>query len=217
MSAPETKKAPLFSARSLAFAAAVLVAGGAVAAMSAGGEPQHRQKFDVGRADHPAVTAPELAAWGIEGRRDYVLVDLRPSEDFKEGHIRGAVSCGTCHASADEGKKADQGEAFVDLTKKLVLYTETGAEKVKLPKLLADNPRLYILAGGYEAWKNQVMTPVSFGGETDEAQVLAKQKHEAVRAFYAGERPASGKNAVLPVAPIKREGAHAPAKPSEGC
>lgn len=223
MAAPETKSPapkvaapPLFSRNAWLFAAVCLVGGGAVAGMSLRGEPVKKVKFEV-TGQHRATLKPmELALWGIEGRRDYVVVDLRSDDDFKEGHVRNAVSCGTCHADKAEGKKADQGEAFVDLTKKVVLYTESGAEPVKLPKSIAQNPRLMLLEGGWEGWKRDVLAPVAFGGEKDEAELQAKQKREAIRAFYAGERPTSAP-AVLPTSPIKREGAHAPAKAAEGC
>jgi rhodanese-related sulfurtransferase len=217
MSAPKVKGPPLISKAGWLFAAACLLGGGVVMALGVRGEPERKVKFEITNGHRLKVSPSELAAWGLDGRRDYVVVDLRPDDDFKEGHIRGAVSCGTCHATKTEGEKADQGDTFVDLTKKVVLYTESGAEPVKLPKKLAENPRLYLLEGGWEGWKSQVLAPVAFGGETSEAELDAKVKRDAVRAFYAGERPQSGKKAVLPIAPIKREGAHAPAKAAEGC
>lgn len=208
-------KQNLFPPGTVAFAAVLLVAGAAVAGISlTRGEPQWQVKYEV--AGRPTVSPTEVARWGLEGRRDYVVVDLRPSDDYAEGHIRGAVSCGTCHATASEGKKAEQGDTFVDLTKKLVLVSETGSESIKLPRLLARNPRLYVLAGGYEGWKQQVMAPVQFGGETDEAQLAEKVRRDAVRAFYAGERPAPS-TATLPTEPIHRSAPHAPAKAAEGC
>ncbi len=83
--------------------------------------------------------------------------------------------------------------------------------------MVAKNPRLYLLRGGYQAWKAEVLAPVVFGGETDAEQLRAKQQKEAVRAYFAGERPQSGKAAVLPVTPIRRDNAHKPAGAHEGC
>lgn len=208
-------KTPLFGRNARLFAGLALLTGGTVAAMSFRGEPQHRLKFEVG-SNRPRVKAVELARWGIEGARDYVVVDLRPSETYAEGHVRGAVSCGTCHATSSEGKRDMQETSFVDLTKKVVLYTETGTEPIRLPKVLADNPRLMVLEGGWAAWQRDVMNKVDLAAATDVADQQARLKHEAVRAFYAGERP-SAAPAALPMAPIKREGSHAPAKASEGC
>ncbi|MHB8872421.1 MAG: rhodanese-like domain-containing protein [Myxococcaceae bacterium] len=203
MTAPS--KAPLWSKGAIAFAATLTVLGAVVAAASFRGEPHGHRTIPLG-ADRPTVTPEELAQWGIEGRRDFAIVDLRAPDQFKAGHIRGAVSCGSCHGSADEGKKAQEGDTFVDLSKKLVVYTGSGAEQVQLPKILAENPRLYRLEGGFDGWRTNVLAKV--GGDA---------RREAVRAFYAGERPDTGNVAKLPVTPIRRERSHKPVGASEGC
>ncbi|MFZ5446830.1 MAG: rhodanese-like domain-containing protein [Myxococcota bacterium] len=205
----------LFGKNAILFAAVCLIAGGAVAALSFKGEPKRRLHFGVSQQTRQ-VTPRELASWIIEGRRDFAVIDLRDHAEFEKGHVKDAVSCGVCHTNAAEGRKAVQETMFVDLSKKLVLYTEQGDETVDLPKALAKNPRLYTLAGGWEGWKRDILAPVTFGGEADQDQVLAKQKQEAIRAYFSGERPSSGP-AVLPIAPIKRESTHAPAGAREGC
>jgi rhodanese-related sulfurtransferase len=204
----------LFGKHAVTFAVACLVAGAAVAALSFGGEPKRRLHFGVSQSAR-TVKPAELASWIIEGRRDFVVIDMRQQTDFAKGHVRDAVSCGVCHSSAAEGRKAAAETMFVDLSKKLVLYTATGTESVELPKLLAKNSRLFTLEGGYAGWARDVLAPVAFGGEVDQDQVYAKQRQEAVRAFFAGERPSQ--NAVLPVAPIKRQNTHQPAGAREGC
>lgn len=206
----------LFGRNAYVFAAVLLVAGAAVAALSLRGEPKRKLHFGVSQSAQ-TVTPGELARWIIEGRRDFAVIDMREPADFAKGHVKDAVSCGHCHEDAAEGRKAVQETMFVDLSKKLVLYTANGDETVELPKLLAKNPRLYTLKGGYEGWKRDVLAPVTFGGETDREQVYAKQKQEAVRAFFAGERTDSSRPAQLPVTPIKRQSTHAPAGAHEGC
>ncbi len=207
----------MFGKRGMAFAVALLTAGGAVAALSLRGEPKRRVRFDVSETRHDAVLPSELAQWIIEGRRDFAVVDLRDTKDFEAGHVRGAVSCGGCHQDAEEGRKAQESGHFVDLSKKLVLYTQTGQEDVDLPKLLARNPRLYLLRGGYDAWTAEVLAPVPLTEAVDQDQLHALQRREAVRAFFSGERVDTAAPAVLPVTPIRREGAHRAAGPREGC
>lgn len=206
----------LFGKHAILFAVVLLVASAAVAALSLRGEPKRKLRFGVSQGAR-TVTATELASWIIEGRRDFAIIDLRDPSDFKQGHVRDAVSCSECHTSPEEGRKDTRETLFVDLSKKLVLYTETGEEEVDLPKSLAKNPRLYTLQGGYQAWQKDVLAPVTFGGESDTEQRLAKQRQEAVRAFFAGERPGSGTPAVLPLTPIKRQSTHQPAGAREGC
>lgn len=205
----------LFGKSGLTFAAVLLVASVAVAALSFRGEPKRKLRFGVSQRAR-TVTPTELASWIIEGRRDFAVIDLRDQDEFKKGHVRDAVSCGTCHDSAEEGRK-DSQDTFIDLSKKLVLYTDSGDETVELPKALAKNPRLYTLTGGYEAWQRDVLAEVTFGGEVDVEQLHAKQKREAVRAFFSGKQAGSSRPAVLPLAPIKRKSEHQPAGPREGC
>lgn len=206
----------LFGKHGITFAVTMLVAGAAVAGLSFRGEPKRKLRFGVSQGAR-TVAPTELASWIIEGRRDFAVIDLRDEVDFKNGHVRDAVSCGQCHTTTEEGRKDARETLFVDLSKKLVLYTDTGEETVDLPRSLANNPRLYTLKGGYAAWQRDVLAPVTFGGETEQEQVYAKQRREAVRAFFAGERPGSSTPAVLPLAPIKRESAHQPAGAREGC
>ena len=206
----------MWKKRAMAFAGVLLLSGVAVAGLATRGEPKRRLQYDVTRTSQ-VIRAPELARWIIEGRRDFAVVDLRDGAGFQAGHVKGAVHCGKCHSSAAEGRKALQESLFVDLSKKLVLYTETGKEPVELPKLLAKNPRLYLLEGGYQAWKNEVLAPVPLGGETDREALDQKRRREAVRAYFAGERVDTGKAAELPVAPIRRANAHQPAGAHEGC
>lgn len=200
----------------VAFFAVTLVAGTAVAALSL--KPVAKQvKFDLDAKAHRRVQPAELADWIVTGKRDFAVVDLRGDEAFEAGHVKDAVHCGSCHESRKEGRQAAE-EHFIDLSKKLVLYTQTGKERVELPRLLARNPRLYVLDGGYDRWQRDVLAPVTLGGELDPAEAEAHKRREAVRAFFSGERPGqTAQPARLPVTPIRRDSAHQPAAAHEGC
>jgi rhodanese-related sulfurtransferase len=201
----------------IVFAVVFLASSVTVAALATRGPPPRRLTHAVDARTHAEVKANELARWIIEGRRDFTVIDLRAPEAFQKGHVRNAVNCGGCHANAAEGRAAVEKGDFVDLTKNLVVYTDTGADPVELPKVLANNPRLYLLKGGYQAWRDEVLAKVSFEGVLDQDRLYELQQREAVRAFFAGERPSTGAVAPLPVAPIKRESAHKPAGAREGC
>lgn len=207
----------MFDRRAYVFGGALLALGLAVAAASVRGEPQRRLKFAVEGGDAGRVTPKELADWIVEGRRDFAVVDMREHGEWQKGHVQKAVSCGSCHESSAEGRTAQHGEGFVDLSKKLVLYTQTDKEPIVVPRVLHDNPRLFRLAGGFEAWRREVLGKVPLEGLADEEQLAAARRHEAVRAFLSGERPAAAGTAKLPVAPIRRVGEHKPATANEGC
>jgi len=198
-------------------ASGALLLGGAIAIASLFGEPQHRLVTAVHATAGQQVTPTELAEWIITGRRDFVVIDMRSRGDYEAAHVRGAVHCGQCHESREAGLAAQHGEDFVDLSKKLVLYTATDNEPVVLPTELHDNPQLLRLAGGFAAWRQDILAPVSFAGLPDEAALLAAKKREAVRGLMSGERAVTPNVAKLPLTPIKRSGAHKPVGGAEGC
>lgn len=208
-------KLPTFSKRAVLFTVVLLVAGVAVAGLSMRGEPKRKLHFGVSQTQRQ-LEPRELASWIIEGRRDFAVIDLRNQQDFAKAHVKDAVSCGVCHVDAEQGRKAVQETMFVDLSKKLVLYTANGDEVVELPKLLAKNPRLFTLKGGWAGWQREVLAPVSFEGVTDSEVLHERQYREAIRAYFSGERP-SNAPATLPIEPIKRQNAHQPAAAREGC
>lgn len=207
----------VLTTRRVIFGIVLCASGLTVAALSAKGPPPRRLRYEVNAGTHASVTPVQLASWMLEGRRDFTVIDLRAPEAFEQGHIRSAVNCGHCHRTREEGRRALEGDSFVDLSKKLVLYTETGSERVELPKALAVNPRLVLLKGGFEAWKADILSPVPLASAGDDEAREQLKRREAMRAFFAGERAQSTQTAELPVAPIKRQDAHHPAAAREGC
>jgi len=199
----------------VAFVAILLAGGAAVAALSIVAPPARGMKVKVAERSLAKLAPTELAQWIIEGRRDFVIVDLRDDPAYEAGHVRGAVHCGSCHEDKAAGRKAQAGEHFIDLTKKLVFYTDDGAAPRELPPILARNPRLALLTGGWRAWQRDVLAPVTFGGETDRSELEIKQRAEAIRAFMAGENATAP--APVRIVPVKRDGAHKAVGGGEGC
>lgn len=205
----------MFTTRRVLSGAALFAAGLTVAGLSARGHPSQPLLYDVAGVEQ-SVTADEVATWIIEGRRDFTVIDLRPPADFERGHIRAAVNCHHCHIDR-KGADAEEGY-YVDLSKKLVAYTETGAEHMKLPRIVARHPNLMLVKGGWQAWKTDVLGPVSFEGVDDDEARAELLRREARRAFFAGERTGPGAAAAPAVVPLKRECPRpAPATAREGC
>lgn len=194
------------------FAVVLVACGGIVAVLSIRGDPPRKLKGTFQSSARSEVKPAELAGWIIEGRRDFTVVDMRAHAEFKAGHVRDAVSCGTCHGSKEEGRK---DEAFVDLSKKVVLYAQTDADAIVLPRVMLDNPRLMRMTGGYEAWRKEVLAPVSFEGLKDEAALDAAKRREAMRAFFSGEVPTVAAPPVQ-AEPVRRASPHKAAA-AEGC
>ena len=201
----------------LALAVLFLLVGGVVAVASLGGEPEAMKTFTVAPADARAVSPAELSDWIISGKRDFALVDLRDSAQHETGSIRGAVHCGNCHASKEEGAASMEGDSFVDLSRKLVLFTERGDESVEVPKIIYQNPHLYMLEGGYQAWEAELLAEVSLDAQDRDEVRQDKLKRMAVRDFYLGRNTASSQPAPIVAAPVRRVRPHRAAVADEGC
>ena len=176
-------------------------------------------------ADH--VEAPELAAWVVEGRGDYRLIDLRSEAEYALYHIPGAVNL----------PLAGLMDAGLGRQEKLVLYSDGGIHSAQAWMLLrAEGFRaVYMLKGGLEEWRDQVLWPVLADnpGPDDRAR---DERRRMLSAYFggqprlassvaAGSAPAAGVPAGLPgvprVAVPKLPGGVVPKAPvrkkKEGC
>ena len=100
--------------------------------------------------DH--VTPAELAAWIIEGRADYRLVDIRDEKAFAEYHI----------PTAENVPLATVTDGALGRTEKIVLYGDGGIHAAQAWMVLKGRgfTRVYTLLEGLDAWKDEVLFPV---------------------------------------------------------
>jgi len=127
-------------------------------------------------ADH--VEAPELAAWIIENRADYRLVDLRTEKEFATYSIPTAVNI----------PMSVLPEAGLGRQEKLVLYSEGGIHSAQAWMLLKalGHKSVYMLKGGLDEWKDQVVFPVLADDPTP-AQRARDERLKAMSAFFGGQ------------------------------
>jgi len=168
------------------------------------------------QVDH--VRPLELAQWLMAGRSDYRLLDLRTEKEFAEYHIPNAENV-PITALGDAGLERDE---------KIVVYSEGGIHSAQAWFLLrAQGYRgVYILFGGLDGWKDDVLFPVLPENATPEqtaefarAKVLAE--HFGGQARVGGAAVASGAPALpqiqAPVAPVAPAGTAPAKKKKEGC
>ncbi len=164
------------------------------------------------------VTPAELAAWLVEGRADYTLVDLRSAEDFARYRIPGAR-----HVPL-----AKLTDAVAPRTEKIVLYSrdDTAAAQAWLLLRAQGFTAVYALAGGLDAWNTDVLFPVKSADASPAATLEFEQRAALARHFGGTPRGAASPTpAALPVltppAPTDAGGsapAPGPAKKKrEGC
>ena len=169
--------------------------------------------------DH--VTPPELAAWIIEGRTDYRLVDVRDEKAFAEYHI----------PTAENVPLATVLDGALDRTEKIVLYGDGGIHAAQAWMVLKGRgyTRVYTLLEGLDAWKDEVLFPVMPQAPTPEQQAQFERAAHVAK-FFGGQPRAAAAPGAEPMAlptlaaapsvapPTLPAGAAAgPKKKREGC
>jgi rhodanese-related sulfurtransferase len=146
--------------------------------------------------DH--VTPQELADWIIQGRTDYRLVDLRAEKDFEDYHIPTAENVPVARLP-QYGLRRDE---------RIVLYSEGGIHSAQAWFLLKAQRYLgaYILLGGLEAWKDEVLYPIAPAAATPQEKAAFERAAQVARFFGGGPRAAtaaadSGALIAMPAAP----------------
>lgn len=135
----------------------------------------------IGREDDH-VTASELAAWIVEGRSDYRLIDVRSAGEFAEYHI----------PTAENVPIAALPDHPLLRTEKIVLYSEGGIHGSQGWMLLRAKgfKGVYTLRGGLEQWKEDVLFPTL--AENAAPQERARFERSAALARFFGGQPRVG-------------------------
>jgi rhodanese-related sulfurtransferase len=130
--------------------------------------------------DH--VTPAELAAWIIEGRGDYRLVDLRDEKAYAEYHI----------PTAEDVPLTTLVDADLPHDEKLVLYSDGGIHASQALMFLWGRGyrNAYTLLGGLDAWKDEVLFPVIPAQATTEERVQFERALQMAK-FFGGQARAA--------------------------
>ena len=159
---------------------------------------------EVARAeDH--VTPAELAAWIIEGRTDYRLVDIRDEKAFAEYHI----------PTAESVPLATVLDGALGRTDKIVLYGDGGIHAAQAWMALKGlgYRRVYTLLEGLDAWKDEVLFPVAPPSPSPEEQARFERAVQVAR-FFGGQPRAAVAPGAEPMALPTPAAAPAVALPS---
>jgi rhodanese-related sulfurtransferase len=126
--------------------------------------------------DH--VTPAELAAWIIEGRADYRLVDIRSEKAFAEYHI----------PTAENVPLATVTDGALGRTDKIVLYGDGGIHAAQAWMVLKGKgyTQAYTLLEGLDAWKDEVLFPVMPQSPTPEEQARFERAAQVAK-FFGGQ------------------------------
>jgi rhodanese-related sulfurtransferase len=131
--------------------------------------------------DH--VTPTELAAWIVEGRADYRLIDLRTGEEYGAYHI----------PTAENVPLSGLADFPLLRTEKIVLYSEGGIHSAQAWMLLRAQgyDAAYFLLGGLDAWQDEVLFP-TLAADAGPQQRAAFERAAAMAQFFGGQPRAAG-------------------------
>lgn len=128
--------------------------------------------------DH--VTVEELSDRIIKARSDYMLIDLRPAEQFAERHIDTAV-----HMPLSELVTPDVLAGLPE-DRAVIVYSNSTTNAAQAATILRlSGIPAYSLIGGYNHWAAYMTDPVAAGIAEHDARQQAK--YDAVRCFLEGE------------------------------
>lgn len=123
------------------------------------------------------VSVQEVADWIIKGNFDYRIIDTRTPKEFAEYHIPMAQNIPL-------SKLMDQNFFPTD---KLIIYSDNGEEAAQGWFILkAKNFKaVYILKGGLNAWKSEILFPKLPANPTP-GQLASFNKIKEVSKFFGG-------------------------------
>ncbi|MGB5427427.1 MAG: rhodanese-like domain-containing protein [Gammaproteobacteria bacterium] len=128
--------------------------------------------------DH--VTVAELSDRIIKAQGDYILIDLRPEDQYEERHIDSAR-----HIPLSELVKPDV-LAGLPRDKAVIVYSSstTNAAQAAVILRLSGIPA-YSLVGGYNYWAAYMTDPAAAGIAEHDAHQRAR--YDAIRCFLEGD------------------------------
>ena len=139
--------------------------------------------------DH--VTPGELAAWIVEGRNDYRLVDVRDEKAFAEYHI----------PTAENVPLATVTDGALGRTDRIVLYGDGGIHAAQAWMVLKGKgyTQVYTLLEGLDAWKDEVLFPVMPQSPTPEEKARFERAAQVAK-FFGGQPRAAAAPGSEPMA-----------------
>lgn len=123
-----------------------------------------------------------VSEWIIEGRRDFMLIDIRGPEAFKQGHIKGAENIPLSQLL--------QRDSLDELPEdKLMVIYSNGSSHAAQAWLVMKTAGFdsYMLEGGFNYWNRVIMNPKVPAGEVSDDEILRYKTQLAVKGYFSGD------------------------------
>lgn len=147
--------------------------------------------------DH--IDPSTLSQWLIEGRQDFMLIDIRTPGEFEQGHIKGAKNIPLAQLLEKDTLQELPGEKYI------ILYSN-GSSHAAQAWLVMNTAGFdsYMLEGGFNYWNKVIMNPNPPSGQVSDDEILRYKTQVAVKNYFSGGT-AAGANPVVPDDKIKKK------------
>jgi rhodanese-related sulfurtransferase len=128
------------------------------------------------------VSVEQLAEWLIEERKDFVLIDVRPQDEYAKASIPEARNIPLAELVASESI------AGLPVDRKVVVYSNGSENAAKAATMLRlAGLDAHLVTGGYNAWHERVLNPDIPAEELDgESPQVSAQR--AYACYFVGDR-----------------------------
>ncbi len=162
------------------------------------------------------VSVEDLAHWIVEGRGDFVVVDVRLPDEFEAGQVEGAKNIPIAQLVTEEAL------AGLPKDRKVIVYSNGSENAAKASVLLRlSGINAHVLVGGYNAWHKRILNPDITADELD-GESLQVSEQRALSCYFVGERTggatrsdAAAEPFVPPVIELPEEEEDLPPPPAE--
>jgi rhodanese-related sulfurtransferase len=144
-------------------------------------DPDRIAKYISGNEDH--IDPTTLSQWIIEGRKDYMLIDIRSPKEFEQGNIKTSENI-----PLDTLLLRNTLEALP--ANKLIVIYSNGSSHASQAWLVMKTAGFdsYVLEGGFNYWSKTILNPnaPSNDGEVSDDEVLRYKAQLAIKNYFGG-------------------------------
>ncbi|RJP58785.1 MAG: rhodanese-like domain-containing protein [Deltaproteobacteria bacterium] len=127
-----------------------------------------------------------LSEWIIEGRRDFILIDIRSEKEYEKGKIKGAENIPL--------QKLITKSTIEELPKdKIIVIYSNGSSHASQAWLVMKTAGIdaYILEGGFNYWSSFILNPAQCSINASDDEILKYRSQVAVSNYFGGSSPAA--------------------------
>jgi rhodanese-related sulfurtransferase len=123
-----------------------------------------------------------LLDWVIEGKKDYILIDVRKEDRYEKGHIKGAQNI-PLEQFANRATLEDLPEE-----KRIILYSNKISQSSRAWYTLKQfGLSAYVLEGGYIDWDRAYLNPQVPNADASEEEIQQYKTRLALKNYFAGK------------------------------